>query len=131
MTPGYRGREQEWGPGRWLRERWQYGSVLVLDVDHIICSRDADRGILIEWKHESSEDKTWRIARLMARKLGWWAALFVYSTADGRKDSVPTRIVYEMQNLAGKVSDPRELDEEKFNDWVCRNIGAQPLGRAA
>jgi hypothetical protein len=61
VTEDYRGQEIESPLSRFLRRRWAYGSVCVLNIDHLICSYDLTRGLLIEWKHADARDKNWRI----------------------------------------------------------------------
>lgn len=126
MSEQWRAMIEERGTGSWLRERWTYGSVLVLDLDHIICSPDFTRGLVIEWKHGQARDKTWKLARHIADRCGWYAALFEYETETGSPLDLPIRIdatTYRMGHFHG----PFVLDEAWFDAWVCDHLGALPL----
>lgn len=131
MSEEYRGLDREPGPSRWLRGRWQYGSVLVLNIDHLICDPDAKHGLLIEWKHDKATDKTWRVTRTIAGRLGWWSSLFVYTTVDGTDTGEITGIVAEFRDPSGRSYPPTPLDEPTFDAWVCRELGAKPRQEAA
>jgi hypothetical protein len=127
MTQAWRGDpEDEDGMGRLLRHRWVPGSVYVLNVDRLICDPKALVGLLIEEKHASSHDRTWRVTRQIARGLGWWAALFVYETDDGTPRGEVTRIDATFADPeSGRFYEKESMSMEWFSDWVCRHIGAR------
>lgn len=130
MTEHYRGLSREPGPSRWLRGRWKYRSVLVLDIDHIICDANCERGLLIEWKHESAADKTWNVTRRLAEKLDWYAALFVYATDDGTNSGTviePIMVTFSYRNHRSK---PYEMNFAGLDLWVREQIGALPVEAA-
>ena len=109
---------------RFFRGRWEYGSVYVLDVDRVICDPDGRHGILIEEKHESAADRSATITRSLARKCGWWAGLFVYTTDDGTPNGEVTKIDAKFWDPNGGFHPVQGLDFESFDRWVCQTFGA-------
>lgn len=117
--------ERETNTSRWLRSRWQYGTVYVIDVDNIVCSLDLVRGLMIEWKYIAAKDKTWRITQYLAEKANWHAALFVYETVDDTPSGDISRITATWKWEGGTHSyDP--LEPDVFDAWVCGLLGAHP-----
>jgi hypothetical protein len=126
MTQDWRGDpEEETGISRWYRNRLKPNSIYVLDIDRLICDPSGQKGLLIEEKHVNAKDKTATITRKIALDLGWWAALFVYETADGNHRSDPTRINATFWAPSGKEYYAEDLSTESFSDWVCDTFGAR------
>jgi hypothetical protein len=126
MSQNWRGDPAEqMAMSRWLRDRWKYGSVYVLDIDRMICDPAGDRGLLIEEKHDSATDKTWTITSKLAARLGFYAALFVYSTDDGTPTGTVTRIDATIRSPAGDLLERPDLDFEWFDNWICKRFGAE------
>lgn len=132
MTQHWRGNsEEETGMGRFLRARWKPNSTYVLDVDHLICHPSGHMGVLIEEKHASAIDRTCRITRSLALAKGWWSALFVYETTDGTPRGDVTKIDATFWDPRGKRHHQVDMAFDWFDDWVCREIGAEPRKEAA
>lgn len=111
--------------GRFLRHRWERDSVYVLDIDHLICDPQGRRGVLLEEKHANAADRSTRITRALASRLGWWAGLLIYDTDDGSEYGELTAI--EMQLWRPDGSEARQLgafDAAGFDTWVAREFGA-------
>jgi hypothetical protein len=110
-----------------LRNRWLYGSVLVLDLDQYICSPDLKRGLMIEWKHVDAVDRTWTMTRRIARRLNWWSALFVYQTDTGRHYGEVIWIdAILLSPAGGRWHRLPKMDFAWFDQWVCDVLGAKP-----
>lgn len=112
---------------RFYRERWAEGTVYVLDVDRLICRPDGSFGLLIEEKHKKAPDRNCRITRMLAQRLGWWSALFVYETADGTHRGDPTRIDATFWDPNGKEHKVDPMDFSSFYQWVCGEFGARAV----
>lgn len=110
---------------RFFRGRWEYGSVYVLDIDRVICDPEGRHGILIEEKHESSAEKSARITRELARRCGWWAGLFVYSTHDGTPGGEVTSIDAKFWDPRGGFHHVESMRFDSFDQWVCDTFGAR------
>lgn len=121
MTEHYRSGEPEEPTSAWLRGRWPYGTLFVLDVDNLICDPGGERGLLIEWKRASAADKTWNITQKLAEKAGWWSALFVYDLDDNGNVSSVTATVRSPNCVE---HDPRDITENGlFERWVLDMFG--------
>lgn len=132
MSEHWRGDpDEQTAMSKFFYERWAYGSVCVLDFDRAVCSYDLKRGLLIEEKHVSAEDRTWRITQQLAMDRGWWSALFVYETDTGGPVGSITNIDATFCSPSGELSEVRHMDFESFDEWVCSVIGALPRETAA
>lgn len=105
---------------RFLRQRWPSDSLYVLDIDNLVCDVNGDRGLLIEWKSSGARDPKWSVTRKIARRLGWYAALFVYEEHDG--EIVAIRATF--QDLDGSLREPAALDFAEFDRWVFERFGS-------
>lgn len=111
---------------KWFRMRWKFKSVTILDIDHVICTADGSRGMLIEEKHRSSTDKTCTLTRAFAKRLGFWAALFIYDTDDGTDKGNVTHISATLWAPSGaKSQEIANLDFASFDQAVCDEFGAE------
>jgi hypothetical protein len=126
MTEHWRGDpNHQTAISRWLRSRWQYGSLKVLDIDVVIISNDYQHGMLAEAKHVSSSNKTWLCTRLLAKRLGFYGALLIYDTDDGTDrgvvlDDSIRAIVYDPD---GNLRKDGPVDVDKFDQWVQETFG--------
>lgn len=125
MTRHWRGDPRaETAMQKWLRDRWQYRSVYVLDIDHLICDPSGERGVLIEEKYHGAVDKTPTITLKLARRLGWYGALFVYQTDDRTPTGAVTQIDATLWSPEGKRLERPNMDAAWFDEWVCARFGA-------
>lgn len=126
MTEHWRSRHvSETAMQKFFRGRWQYGSVYVIDIDHVICRADGlDGGLLVEEKHVNAEEQSARITRTIARRLGWWAARFVYHTDDGTPYGEVTRIDAVFWDPQGRESSVDEMGFDSFDEWIAERFGA-------
>jgi hypothetical protein len=113
---------------KWLRSRWRYGSLKVLDVDAVITSNDYTRGMLIEAKHVASKDKYWTCTRTMAGGLGFYGTLLVYDTDDGTDhgtiiDDSLRATVYSPGRPSRPAKNGEPVDVAKFDQWVQEQFG--------
>lgn len=128
MTGHWRSSEDEPPTSAWLRGRWSYGQLYVLDVDNLICDPSGERGLLIEWKRASAFDKSWRITQTIAERAGWWSALFTYELGDcgscGHRDAVVTSVVATVRTPEGVLWEPRDITQNgRFEQWVLDTFG--------
>lgn len=124
MTEDWRGDPREEGPvQRWLRHRWEFGSLYVLDIDSVIVSKDYERGMIIEWKHKFSPEKKWSFTRKLAQRIRFYGALFVYET-DIRGDVVSDSILVTVYAPDGSLlREEQRLDVDGFDQWVREKFG--------
>lgn len=132
MTAHWRGDpEEQSAMSKFFRSRWEYGSICVLDIDRVICSYDLTRGLLIEEKHASADDKTWRMTKQVAMGRGWWSALFIYETDTGQPGGTVTAIDAEFCSPEGEITSVEPMRFDWFDRWVCTMFGARAKSDAA
>lgn len=128
MSEGYRGdpREQT-AISKFWRGRFPYGSLLVLDIDRVVCRSDLAAGILFEEKHSGAKDKTWRVTRELASRLGWRAALLEYETDGGLYGEV-AGFSLTLSLPGGLDLDRLSLQPRDLDAWITETLD---LRRAA
>lgn len=128
MTDHYRGAtDEQTCIQRWWRARWEIGSIYVLNIDRVICSPNGKVGLLVEEKHVSAVDKTCTITRQLARRLGFWAGLLIYTTDTGRiYEGAVTNVELHLWSPNGDHWHTGHLSERLFDEWVCERFGARP-----
>lgn len=121
-------------PSKWLRGRWKYGSLKVLDLDCIIISNDFERGLLLEFKDVASGSKSWAMTRNFGERLGFYSGMMIYDTVD--PEPCPTcgfqaPGTIEDASLRAILADPKgvilrnevAVDVAKFDQWVQEKFG--------
>ena len=98
----------------------------MLDIDRLVCHPSGQVGVLIEEKHVRSLARDSRITRLLAHRADWWSALFVYSTHDDTHMGDVTRIDATLWDPHGPTLHRPAMSFDWFDQWVCRELGAQP-----
>jgi hypothetical protein len=116
--------ELETAISKFWRGRFAYGSLYVLDIDRVVCRPDLSAGLLLEEKHVDAADKTWRVTRELAHRLGWRAALLEYATSGD--------LYSEVGEIAVTVSPARSeflprlsLQPGELDAWLADTFGAR------